>query len=53
MDQQILPDNLDLSSQNIDEDVDMDIDSDDDDSSSARSDEDPFIQLLRAEGSFF
>jgi hypothetical protein len=53
MDQQILPDNMDLSSQNIDEDVDMDIDSDDDDSSSARSDEDPFIQLLRAEGSFF
>ena len=52
MEQHILQDNTDLSSQNIDEDVDMDIDSDDG-SSSARSDEDPFIQLLRTEGAFF
>jgi len=53
MEQQTLKDNVGLSGQNIDEDVDMDIDSDDDDSSSNRSDEDPFIQLLCTEGSFF
>jgi len=51
IDQQILSDNMDTSSQNINEDVDMDID--DDESSDSSQDEDPFITLLQNQGAFF
>jgi len=53
MEQQVLPDNHDLASQNVaDTNSDMDIDSHDD-SSSSDSDEDPFVTLLRNQGAVF
>jgi len=53
MEQQVLPDNHDLVSQNVaDTNSDMDIDSQDD-SSSSDSDEDPFVTLLRNQGAVF
>jgi hypothetical protein len=53
MEQQVLPDNHDLVSQNItDTNSDMDIDSHDD-SSSSDSDEDPFVTLLQNQGAIF
>jgi len=53
MEQQILPDNHDIASQNIDDtNVDMDIDNHND-SSSSDSDEGPFVTLLRNQGAVF
>jgi hypothetical protein len=53
MEQQVLPDNHDLVSQNItDTNSDMDIDSHDD-SSSSDSNEDPFVTLLQNQGAIF
>jgi hypothetical protein len=53
MEQQVLPDNHDLVSQNIaGTNSDMDIDSQDD-SSSSDSDEDPFVTLLQNQGAIF
>jgi hypothetical protein len=53
MEQQVLPDNYDLASQNVaGTNSDMDIDSHDD-SSSSDSNEDPFVTLLRNQGAVF
>jgi len=53
MEQQVLPDNHDLVSQNIDDtSIDMNIDNQDN-SSSSDSDEDPFVKLLRDQGAVF